>query len=175
MTPSKEFTELDKFMHDRKSFDCGQKELNEFLIGSAVRHREAGISRTMVLTAKSANQPVGICAYYTLSHTEIHRHSLAEPLSKKLPRYPIPVILIAQLAVHYSVQGHGLGKKTLICALEHALRIDHHLPSYAVVVDALNDEVQSFYERYGFQVLYRHHERARLFLTMKAIAQLFSE
>ena len=43
------FVELDKLIHDRKSFDCGRDELNAFLSGSAARHREAGISRTMVL------------------------------------------------------------------------------------------------------------------------------
>jgi GNAT superfamily N-acetyltransferase len=175
MTPGKEFVELDKLLHDRKSFDCGQAELNDFLSGSAVRHREAGISRTMVLPEDGANKPMGICAYYTLSHTEIKRDVLPVSLAKKLPRYPIPVILIAQLAVHLRTQGNGLGKTTLISALEHALRIDQHLPSYAVVVDVLNDDIQLFYEQYGFQILHRHNERTRLFLPMKTVAQLFSE
>lgn len=175
MTPGKEFVELDKLLHDRKSFDCGQLELNEFLAGSAARHRDAGISRTMVLPEAGSDEPIGICAYYTLSHTEIKRDTLPVSLAKKLPRYPIPVILIAQLAVHSAAQGTGLGKTTLICALEHALRIDLHLPSYAVVVDAPNNEIQSFYEQYGFQILYRHNDRMRLFLPMKTIAQLFSE
>lgn len=114
-----------------------------------------------------------ICAFYTLSHTEIKRETLSDALAKKLPRYPIPVILIAQLAVHRAVQGRGLGKFTLIHALEHCHQINAHLPSYAVIVDALNDEVQAFYEQYGFQFLYRHGERARLFLPMNTVAQLF--
>jgi predicted GNAT family N-acyltransferase len=185
MTPSKEFVELDKLLHDRKTFDCGQDELNEFLAGSAVRHRDAGISLTMVLpetipldevsSEVSADNPINVCAYYTLSHSEIKRDSLPKEFAKKLPRYPLPVILIAQLAVHKTIHGNGLGKTTLICALEHALRINQHLPSYAVIVDALNDEVQSFYKQYGFQNLYRHNERMRLYLPMQTITRLFSE
>jgi GNAT superfamily N-acetyltransferase len=172
---SKVFVELDKHLHNRKSFDCGQAELNEFLTSSAARHREAGISRTMVLPADDTNEPLGICAYYTLSHTEIKRDTLPAALAKKLPRYPIPVILIAQLAVHSAAQGTGLGKATLICALEHALKINQHLPSFALVVDALNDDIQTFYQQYGFQILYRHQQRMRLFLPMSTIAQLFSD
>ena len=167
------FVELDKLIHDRKSFDCGRDELNAFLSGSAARHREAGISRTMVLPEDGGGEKLEICAYYTLSHTEIKREVLPDALAKKLPRYPIPVILIAQLAVHTNFQGKGLGKTTLICALEHAFLINQHLPSYAVVVDALDAQVQAFYEQYGFQVLHQHQGRVRLFLPMNTLSQLF--
>lgn len=174
MKPVPFFVELDKNAHDRKSFDCGQVELNEFIADYASRHREAGISRTMVLPENVLHdEKVGICAFYTLSHTEIKRETLPDVLAKKLPRYPIPVILIAQLAVHQAAQGQGLGKFTLIHALEHCHQINVHLPSYAVVVDALNDDVRAFYEQYGFQFLYRQGERARLFLPMNTVAQLF--
>lgn len=172
MTPSISFIELDKSVHDRKSFDCGAKELNSFLWQYAVRHKEAGISKTMVLPAK--DNEADICAYYTLSHTEIERMSLPEKLAKKLPHYPIPVMLIAQLAVHKAAQGYGLGKVSLIRALQHAYEVNLHLPSYAVVVDAIDVAVQGFYEQYGFQVLDTDNHSARLFLPMKTAAQLFA-
>lgn len=174
MNPASSFVELDKNIHDRKSFDCGQAELNDFIAGSAARHREAGISITMVLPENGQGDKIGICAFYTLSHTEIKRETLPNALAKKLPRYPIPVILIAQLVVHSSTQERGLGKITLIRAFENCLEINAHLPSYAIVVDALNDEARAFYEQYDFQFLYRHGERAQLFLPMNTVAQLFS-
>lgn len=173
MTPSSTFIELDKSIHDRKSFDCGTEELNNFLQQFAMRHRDAGISKTMVLPAK--DNEADICAYYTLSHTEIQRQTLPQKLAKKLPHYPIPVMLIAQLAVHKAAQGHGLGKVSLIRALQYAYEVNLHLPSYAVVVDALDDAVQGFYEQYGFKVLDTDNHRTRLFLPMKAVAQLFTE
>lgn len=172
MKPSSTFVELDKTAHDRKSFDCGTQELNEFLHQFAARHREAGISKTMVLPAKGDH--AAICAYYTLSHTEIERQTLPAAMAKKLPHYPVPVLLIAQLAVHQRAQGQGLGKVTLICSLRHCLEINVHLPSQAVVVDALDNGVQKFYEQYGFKELDRHNGRTRLFLPMKTVAQLFS-
>lgn len=174
MIPTDQFVELDKSLHERNSFDCGAIELNEFIQLFAARHREAGISKTMVLPEQvAAGQKPRICAFYTLSHTQIERETLPESLAKKLPKYPVPVMLIAQLAIHKNVQGQGLGKVSLICALRHCLRINAHLPSYAVVVDALGEDVKAFYEQYGFQILDRHNGRVRLYLPMKTVEQLF--
>ena len=173
MTPSFQFVELDKAVHDRKSFDCGAEELNLFLQQFASRHRAAGISMTMVLPAKE-NQVV-ICAYYTLSHTEIKRQTLPKSVAKKLPHYPIPVMLIAQLAVNMKVQGQGLGKITLVRALQHAGEINEHLPSYAVVVDALDNQTQGFYEQFGFAALDAHSHHKRLYMPMQTVVQLLSE
>jgi len=169
--PGSEFVELDKTVHDRKAFDCGTAELNLFFQQFAAKHRAAGISMTMVLLAE--DNTADFCAYYTLSYTEIKRQSLPQSAAKKLPHYPIPVILITQLAVHHQAHGQGLGKVALIRALQHAIEIGEHLPSYAVVVDALDEQVQGFYEQYGFEEIDTHNHRKRLFLPMKTIAQLF--
>jgi len=104
--PGTTFVELDKTRHDHASFNCGIKELNDFIGRFAARHREAGVSKTMVLSAKSPkDDKVGIRAFYTLSHARIERETLFPALTKKLPRYPGPVMSIAQLAVDKEAPG----------------------------------------------------------------------
>jgi hypothetical protein len=67
VTPESRFVELDKTLHARTSLDCGIQELNQFIRRSAAQHREAGVSKTMVLPALSTKgEKAGICAYYTL-------------------------------------------------------------------------------------------------------------
>ena len=171
MKPALKFTELNKTIHDRKTFDCGTEELNTFLQQYAVRHSLAGISKTMVLPEE--DNRADICSCYTLSHTEIKRQSLPNSIAKKLPHYPIPVLLVAQLAVNRRAQGQGLGKITLIRALKHCYQINQHLPSCAVVVDALDEGVQAFYTQYGFRVLDTNSHRIRLFLSMATVGELF--
>ena len=119
MSWAKKFVELDKAIHDRASFDCGEVELNAFIRTRAAKHMEAGISRTMLLPA-SVPLPDGrypICAFYTIAPGSISRETLPEKRMKKLPYYPVPVFLIAQLAVDLKYQRQGLGKITLIKAL----------------------------------------------------------
>lgn len=175
MTPSKRFIELDKNTHSRNSFDCGETELNNFIKNFAAKHMHAGISRTMVLPA-SNSLPDGkypICTFYTIAPSTIQRNNLPQAMAKKLPHYPIPIFLIAQLAVHKEYQDQGLGKITLIKALEYLWEINAHMKAYAVVVDCLNDTAQKFYRQYSFQILCHNNTRTRMFLPMKTVALLF--
>lgn len=177
MNWAKEFVELSKSKHDRDSFDCGEPELNTFLKSQATRHIDAGISRTMVLPAQTTllNHKQPICAFYTIAASSISREQLPTSMAKKLPRYPIPVFLLAQLAVHKEFHAKGLGKVSLIKSLEYLWEVNHYMKVYAVVVDCLTDSAQSFYEKYGFELLCEHNGRVRLFLPMKTIDQLFAK
>ena len=93
---------------------------------------------------------------------------------KKLPRYPIPVFLLAQLAVHKEFHGGGLGKVSLIKALEYLWEINSHMRAYAIVVDCLTEQAESFYAKYGFEVLCEINGRVRMFIPMKTVGQLFT-
>ncbi len=175
MNWSKSFVELDKKTHDRASFFCGELELDQFIKKQAVRHMQSGISRTMVLPAQKPllDGKYPICAFYTIAPGSISRQSLPDKVAKKLPSYPIPIFLLAQLAVHQQFKGKGLGKISLVKALEHLLEISVHMRAYAVVVDCLNPEIQVFYEQYGFEVLQQQEGRTRMFLPMKTVKALF--
>jgi len=173
---SKTFEELNKSKHDRNSFDCGENELNTFIQTQAAQHMQAGISRTMVLAASMPlpNKKLPICAFYTVTPSSICRENLPAPLAKKLPHYPVPVFLIAQLAIHKEFHGSGLGKVSLIKALEYLWEVNAHMHAYAIIVDCLNESAKSFYTKFGFEVLCEFNGRTRMFLPMKTVSQLFS-
>ncbi len=177
MSWAKEFIELDKAIYDRASFDCGEVELNEFIRTKAAKHMIAGISRTMLLPA-SVPLPNGkypICTFYTIAPSSISRGTLPKKLMKKLPRYPVPVFLLAQLAVHSEYHGQGLGKITLIKALEYLWEINSHMRAYAIIVDCINEAAENFYSKYGFEVLCCQNSKVRMFMPMKIVGQLFQQ
>ncbi len=175
MKCSKRFVELDKALHDRNSFDCDSVDLNIFLQRHALRHMKVGVSKTMVLAATEqlANKKYPLCSFYTIAPSSIQRETLPKNLSRKLPHYPVPVFLIAQLAVNKKVQGQQLGKITLIKSLEFLWHVNKQMHAYAVVVDCLNESVENFYKKYGFDHLYKDDGKSRMFLPMKTVEQLF--
>lgn len=175
MSYTKEFVDLNKAIHDRESFDCGEPDLNNFIRAQATRLMDAGISKTMVLPASISlpNGKTPICAFYSISPTSIKREDLPESLAKNLPRYPIPVFLLAQLAVHNEFKGLGLGKVALVNALEYFYKISAHMPAYAVAIDCLNKNAENFYRKYGFQELCKINQRSRMFIPMKQVSELF--
>jgi GNAT superfamily N-acetyltransferase len=175
VTWSKEFVELDRRTHDRDSFDCGQHELNRFLRTQAAKHMAAGVSRTLILPSANAlsDEKNLICSFYTIAPGEITRRSLPKAMEKKLPHYPVPVFLLAQLAVDVKYQSQGLGKITFIKALEKLWEIHAEMRAFAVIVDCLNGDARRFYEKFGFHFLCNHKGHDRLFIPMKTISLLF--
>ncbi len=169
-----EFVELDKKFHDRESFSCTKEPLKLFLKTQASKHAQDKVSKTYALSGSEIleNGKSPICAFYTVSPSSIERKTLPDHVSKKLPRYPLPVILIGQLAVNASCAGKGLGQITLIKALKFALSISDEIGGIAVIVDCLDQDAESFYLKFGFEKLEKINGKIRMFLPMKIIAQI---
>ena len=175
MSLGTEFSELNKTIHDRNSFDCGENDLNFFIKKQASKHMQVGISKTMVLPdiKPQENDKYKICAFYTIAPSSIKRESLPAKLAKKLPHYPVPVFLLAQMAIHIEHQGAGLGKITLIKALEYLWQVNSQMTAYAIIVDCLNTKVKQFYEKYGFETLCDFNGKTKMYLPMKVVRNLF--
>jgi GNAT superfamily N-acetyltransferase len=95
---------------------------------------------------------------------------LPEPITRKLPRYPlIPATLLGRLALDRRHHGKGYGRFLLADALYRSLRSE--VASFAVIVDAKDDNARKFYERESF--LPFPDQPMKLFLPMASIEGLF--
>lgn len=131
--------------HERKNFDCGVLVLNEYLQKYALQNQKKRSSSTYVSTVE--NQIVG---YYSLAYGHVKPEEAPQNVSTGLPRYPIPVLLLARLAVDKTYHGKGLGASLLRDALLRALPAAEIAALRSVVVHAKDDSAKRFYERFGF-------------------------
>lgn len=154
--------------HDRKSFDCGERSLNEYLHQYASQDIKRRINKVFVASPPEARQQV--IGYYGLSAGSLDANDLPEGLRRRLPRYPVPVVLLGRLAVSRSHQGQGLGSILLADALQRIVQASQVMAVYAVVVDALADRAAEFYQQFGFIPL--PSQSLKLFLPMDSITAL---
>lgn len=150
--------------HDRTGFDCGQRLLNDYLKKYARQNQDAGVARTYVLVEDDKPQVVG---YHSLAGGQVLRDELPAAVAKRLPRYPVPVVLLARLAVDQRYHGKGLGGFLLRDALTRSLAGAEVLGLTAIVVDALDATAAAFYQRFGFAPL--ASSPLRLFLPMATL------
>jgi GNAT superfamily N-acetyltransferase len=104
--------------------------------------------------------------YYTITSGAVSFKVVPE----NLLRHPVPVVLLARLAVDRTTRGEGLGAMLLLHALKRAQDVSEQLGMHAVAVDALNDSARAFYLKYGFTELL--DDPLHLFLPIKKIRQL---
>ena len=156
--------------HDRVVFSCGNDALDTYLKQRASQEAKKKIATTFVLVDSPASAIIG---FYTLSAKSILLADLPDETARKLPKYPhVPATLLGRLAIDSRCQGRGYGELMLLDALRRALQATSAVASYAVVVDAINERAQSFYEQYEFCSF--PDRKMRLFLPMKTIADMFS-
>ena len=138
---------------DRKGFDCGRQELNDWLRQVARQHQDKGLSKTFVAVEANAldEAPNRICGYYALTLAELENRHLPEAWRKKLPRR-IPGVRLGRLAVDRQYQGKGLGEMLLVDALTRAQRIYVEAGGIGLFVDALDAQAAGYYRKFGFEV-----------------------
>jgi predicted GNAT family N-acyltransferase len=106
-----------------------------------------------------------------LSSYTVEIAELNQEFTKRLPRYPLlPATLLGRLAVDSRYQGQGFGELMLIDALNQSLKTTSVVASLAVVVEALDEELVKFYQRFGFQQFKQHP--MKLYLPMKLIEKI---
>lgn len=134
-------------VHDRKGFDCGDTELNDFLRKHARQNHESGGAKTFCAIEDFI--PDRVLGYYSLVPSSIAHDRLPTSVTKGLPRHDVGGFLLARLAAHRDFQGQGLGGQLLLAAGKRCLRVAAEAGGMLMLIDAKNDRVAAWYESYG--------------------------
>jgi len=156
--------------HALAGFDCGKESLNGWLVEHARRADSSGVAHVYVWTRQGESK---VCAYFAICPTEVVRNDEGVPGSMAGGHSRIPGYLIARLAIDASLRGHGYGEQLLLDALGKAVAASEIGEGRLIVVDALDDEAQSFYQHYHF-VRVRYRER-RLVMKVSTAAKALGE
>jgi GNAT superfamily N-acetyltransferase len=131
--------------HKVEGFDCGVPPLNRFLVVHALQAQLSGASRTYVALSDET-----IVGYYTIVVGEVAHDQAPERLKKGMARHPIPLVVLARLAVGRDWQGRGLGVGLVRDAMDRTLVISEVGAVRALAVQAKDDAAAAFYEHLGF-------------------------
>jgi GNAT superfamily N-acetyltransferase len=132
--------------HDRAAFSCGVDALDRYFQKQVMQDIRRRATACYVATEVSEAR---IAGYYTLAASGIPLAEMPAELAKRLPRYPsVPVARLGRLAVDQAYRGRKLGSALLWDAVQRCLRLE--LAVFALVVDAKDDQSESFYQHHGF-------------------------
>lgn len=152
--------------HDRKSFDCGSPELNEYLERYARQNHESGGAKTFVAVPRA--EPNRVFGYYSISPGAIEFARVSTDITKKLGRYDVPVFRLGRLAVALVAQGRGLGGDLLLAAGARALAVAIEIGGVALAIDAKDERAAKWYERFGARPLF--DDPLKLILPLQTVA-----
>jgi predicted N-acetyltransferase YhbS len=147
--------------HRVEGFESGNAELDQWLVRTAPVAARAGTAATYVLCRGPR-----VVGYYALAMGSISHVAAPSRLRRGMPD-PVPVVVLARLALKRSEQGKRLGGHLLVDALRGCVRGGQAFGARAVVVDAIDDRAAAFYRHFGFHDL----EGPRLWRRLGDIAQ----
>jgi GNAT superfamily N-acetyltransferase len=138
--------------HERRAFDCGVPELNEYLERYARQNHESGGAKTFV--AVPPDDPKRVLGYYTLCPGAIEFARVLQVVRKGLGQYEVPVFRLARLGVDKSAQGQGVGGQLLLSAGERCLAVAAVVGGVALAIDAKDERAVRWYEGFGASKLF---------------------
>lgn len=154
--------------HPIEDFDCGREELNRYLQRYAWMNQQAGAAQTYIgLTGKT------IVGCYTLAVGQASREESPERIIKGLARHPVPIMLLARLAVDRRWYGQGAGKALLKDAMQRTLQAADIAGIRAFIVHAKDEGAASFYQKFDF--IPSPTDPMHLFLLLKDVRRIISK
>lgn len=131
--------------HNTKQFDCGNEQLNEYLKKYALQNQKKNISNTFIALKNDK-----IVGYYTLTFGSVAKKELPGKTKRNLPNYPIPVMILARLAVDKNEQKSSIGKGLLKDAFLRTIQASEIGGIKAIMVIAKDDKAKAYYQKYNF-------------------------
>lgn len=147
--------------HLLDDFTCGEASLDEWLKRRALTNQMSGASRTFVVT----NEECRVYGYYAMAAGAVSHQSATSNVRRNMPD-PVPVMVLARLAVDHRAQGIKLGASLLRDAVARAVSVSQNAGVRALLVHALHERAKQFYEHYGFQESPQHPMTLMLRLNM---------
>lgn len=135
--------------HVLEDFDCGRPSLNVWLIEHAATAAAVGSARTYVVT--DSEQHERVVGFHALTAASLEREAATARAINGMPRYPVPVVLLARLAVDSTVSSRGLGAWLLRDAMTRALAASKTVGIRVMLVHALDDRARAFYRHHGLE------------------------
>jgi GNAT superfamily N-acetyltransferase len=151
--------------HVLEGFDCGKESLNRFLLRNALQSQQANASQTYL--ALAGDRVIG---YHTLVVGDVAPADVPERVKKGLAAHPVPIMLLARLAVSQDWKGRGLGSALLKDALLRTLQAADIAGIRAMAVHAKDDDARTFYIHFDF--LPSPSDPLHLFMLLKDIRAL---
>ncbi|HSI52097.1 MAG TPA: GNAT family N-acetyltransferase [Ideonella sp.] len=137
--------------HLLDEFACGEASLDEWLKRRAMANQLSGASRTFVV----AEQDGRVCGYYAMAAGAVAHQMATSGVRRNMPD-PVPVMVLARLAIDHRGQGIKLGAALLQDAVHRAVAVSQNAGVRALLVHALHDRAKQFYLHYGFQESPQH-------------------
>jgi GNAT superfamily N-acetyltransferase len=131
--------------HPIEGFDSGREQLNRYLLRYAWQNQQAGAAQTYVGVVGGV-----IVGYHTLAVGQVTPEDAPERLKKGLAKHPVPIMLLARLAVDRRWQGQGVGKALMRDAMQRTLQAAEIAGIRAFAVHAKDEEARRFYEHFDF-------------------------
>lgn len=130
---------------NRLGFDCGDEVINRWFKDHAWRSHTARTSRVYVVSRDQR-----VAGFYALANSAMNRKHLPPAMQDKLPRHPIPLILLARLGVSVDEAGQGLGGSLIKDAVLRSLLLSEQSGAVGLVVHAGSESASRFYQHLGF-------------------------
>lgn len=137
--------------HRLDDFSCGEPGLDDWLKRRALANQISGASRCFVVAAADGR----VYGYYALAAGAVAHVSATGNVQRNMPD-PIPVLVLARLAVDRQAQGIRIGAALLRDAVQRAVSVSREAGIRALLVHAINDRATQFYTHYGFQASPQH-------------------